>query len=142
MNHLQLHALEADYKVFIQNNRDGFLIVGEKMNVKNCETMVNDLLNEVEVKVKLEKNEIHALLAHESHYRHMIEKEYHVNTRLADNETLLLIGGKNSVKQAEHAIHDLFKSNSLISSFIIREDGSECNSLHSFIVLREQYEVI
>ena len=142
MNHLQLHALEADYKVFIQNNRDGFLIVGEKMNVKNCETMVNDLLNEIEVKVKLEKNEIHALLAHESHYRHMIEKEYHVNTRLADNETLLLIGGKNSVKQAEHAIHDLFKSNSLISSFIIREDGSECNSLHSFIVLREQYEVI
>lgn len=142
MNHLQLHALEADYKVFIQNNRDGFLIVGEKMNVKNCETMVNDLLNEVEVKVKLEKNEIHALLAHESHYRHMIEKEYHVNTRLADNETLLLIGGKNSVKQAEHAIHDLFKSNSLISSFMLREDGSECNSLHSFIVLREQYEVI
>ena len=88
------------------------------MNVKNCETMVNDLLNEVEIKVKVENNEIHALLAHESHYRHMIEKEYHINTRLADNETLLLIGGQNSVKQAEHAIHDLFKSNSLISSFI------------------------
>ena len=34
------------------------MIVGEKMNVKNCETMVNDLLNEIEVKVKLEKNEI------------------------------------------------------------------------------------
>ena len=122
MNHLQLHALEADYKVFIQNNRDGFLIVGEKMNVKKCETMANDLLNEVEIKVKLEKNEIHALLAHESHYRHMIEKEYHINTRLTDNETLLLIGGMNSVKQAEHAIHDLFRSNNLSSSIIYRED--------------------
>ena len=92
------------------------------MNVKNCETMVNDLLNEVEVKVKLEKNEIHAVLAHESQYRHMIEKEYHVDARVADNETLLLIGGKNSVKQAEHAIHDLFRSNSLSSSIIYRED--------------------
>ena len=98
------------------------MIVGEKMNVKKCETMVNDLLNEVEIKVKLEKNEIHALLAHESHYRHMIEKEYHINTRLTDNETLLLIGGMNSVKQADHAIHDLFRSNNLSSSIIYRED--------------------
>ena len=46
----------------------------------------------------------------------------HVNTRLADNETLLLIGGMNSVKQAEHAIHDLFRSNNLSSSIIYRED--------------------
>ena len=123
--------------MYIQNNRDSFLIVGEKVNVQKCEAMVNDLLNEVESKVKLEKNEIHALLAHDSHYRHMIEKDYHINTRLADNETLLLIGGANSVKQAEHAIHDLFKSRNDWCRINTREDRGECNSLHSFSVLRE-----
>ena len=96
--------------MYIHNGREGFIVIGEKANVEKCEVMVNDLLNEVEVTVALGKDEMHALMAHNSKYRKQIEADYHVNSRLVDSENLKLIGGQNSVKQAERAIHDMFKS--------------------------------
>lgn len=107
-----LHKLEEDLKVFIHNARDGFTVLGEKVNVDKCEVMVKDMLNEVEETVKVGKDEVRALLAHNAKYRRMIEDQYHVISRLVDNETIRLLGGQNSVKQAERGIHDLFKSES------------------------------
>lgn len=98
--------------MFIHNARDGFTVLGEKVNVDKCEAMVKDMLNEVEETVKVGKDEVRALLAHNAKYRRMIEDQYHVISRLVDNETIRLLGGQNSVKQAERGIHDLFKSES------------------------------
>lgn len=102
--------MEESYKVYIHNGREGFTLLGEKANVEKCDAMVNDLMNEVEVTVALSKDEIRALMAHNSKYRKEIDAEYHVVSRLVDSENLKLAGGQNSVKQAERAIHDMFKS--------------------------------
>ena len=96
--------------MYLFNGREGLLVIGEKAGVDKCEAMVKDLLNEVEVTFKLEKDEIHALMAHNSKYRRQIEAEFHVNSRLVDSENFRLIGGPMAVKQAERAIHDMFRS--------------------------------
>ena len=102
--------MEESYKVYIFNGREGLQVLGEKACVDKCEAMVKDLMNEVEVTFKLEKDEIHALMAHNNKYRKQIETEFHVNSRLVDSENFRLIGGQVAVKQAERAIHDMFKS--------------------------------
>lgn len=97
--------------MFIHNGREAFTVLGEKTNVIRCESMIKDSLNEVEEMIKLSKDELHALLIHNGKYRHMIETEYYVNTRLTDDgEGLRLMGGQNSVKQATRAIQELFRS--------------------------------
>lgn len=103
--------METEFTVYIHNGREGFTLLGEKSNVARCEAMINDSLNEVEETVKLNKDEVRALLAHSNKYRHMIETDYHVMSRLGeDGESLRLTGGQNAVKQASRGIQDLFKS--------------------------------
>ena len=105
-----MHKYEEDFKVFIQQDREGWILLGEKGNVEKCEASIQDALDEVEETVQFDKMIIFALVSHDSHYRRMIESDCHVKTRLVNDDSLCLIGGKNSVKQAERAIRDLFKS--------------------------------
>lgn len=96
--------------MFINNGREGFTVLGNETGVARCVEMIKDSLNEVEETVKLSKDEVRALLAHNGKYRRMVETACHVNTRLADSESIRVMGGERSVRQAEHTIRDLFKS--------------------------------
>ena len=105
-----MHKYEEDFKVFIQQDRENWILLGEKGNVEKCEASIQDALDEVEETVQFDRMILFALTAHEHRYRRMIESDCHVKTRLVSEDSLCLIGGKNSVKQAERAIRDLFKS--------------------------------
>ena len=105
-----MHKYEEDFKVFIQQDRENWIVLGEKSNVEKCEASIQDALDEVEETVQFDRMILFALTAHEHRYRRMIESDCHVKTRLVSEDSLCLIGGKNSVKQAERAIRDLFKS--------------------------------
>ena len=104
--------------MFIQQDRENWILLGEKGNVEKCETSIQDALDEVEETVQFDRMILFALTAHEHRYRRMIESDCHVKTRLVSEDSLCLIGGKNSVKQAERAIRDLFKSGSFYHSVI------------------------
>ena len=43
-----MHKYEEDFKVFIQQDRENWILLGEKSNVEKCEASIQDALDEVD----------------------------------------------------------------------------------------------
>jgi ABC-type Fe2+-enterobactin transport system substrate-binding protein len=110
LSHRQIRNLEQRFGVFLGTRDDTVNVYGEEGNVRRCISELEDMRDEIEESMKLPTEQIRALMVHDNAYRRQIESQSGAFIRLNNMEGIVLVGGKNAVRQCERAINDLFKS--------------------------------
>lgn len=108
-----LHELEEVHKVYLNMSKldsgNMMVVKGKQANVTACVNAINDLLDEIEEPMKMEKDWTSVLLSDKARYKNHLQDETHCYLALGKDDSLVVKGGRNAVKSAIATIQNFFK---------------------------------